>query len=238
MKRLIALIRREPARLDVAPHLSFYDMPNAGDRDAVSLSNLPKRDSLGSKLANISDSVFGEHRPRVGLASQYLVRVAPCPVSVTARHAPFTDGVLNIVTTGPKKQVRRIHTRRVIAPVADEQPIRDRSVSKLPGVPVCRDGSVGWRKLAVSSAIAMSRPFPAVIRSSPNNFRPKSGFRSAARIAAPARTEALAIVSIRRKHVAASLASPYNTVVHWNNTPVDPGSDRFNGAGPVCLELA
>ena len=93
----------------------------------------------------------------------------------TLRHPTLANGIPVIVGLGPKKQMVRIATRRIVAMMTDVQSVRDwtngqqpsPSVGLLNPTPI-----LGNEKLSIAERIPASGPFPAPV--SYVNFFPES----------------------------------------------------------------
>jgi hypothetical protein len=80
----------------------------------------------------------------------HTISVAPCysiwverrTVAITAGCSPLGRHVGRVVSRLTKEQVIRSYARRIVAAVADEHPLWDRSVCQLPGDTVCPSLSV------------------------------------------------------------------------------------------------
>lgn len=99
-----------------------------------------------------------------------------CPVMPLAGgHAALRVGVLRVLCGGSEEQMVRVHAQRVVAVVADKQPLRDGSVPPLP-YPAMRS-DVGVRPGRESPIASMDRPYPNPApagMSGPVDVRPES----------------------------------------------------------------
>lgn len=149
------------------PSLAMADSPNGLLGDSVLIGN----DGEGSRVdQDCSDGIIGKLRainaraasPRFGVQSG----AAPIPTGIS----PLSIPVCNVVGLGAKKQMCRIHARRVIAAVADQQTAWDFSEMKLPrktmrGFPV---------ETSISEAKYSGEPIPTGIKLGAINLGPKA----------------------------------------------------------------
>lgn len=87
---------------------------------------------------------------------------APIPVRRPAWRSLFARSVPIVVSARPDAQMRRIHTRRVVAGVKDHHSVGDGAFGSLIGVAMRPDGTfTGQKKYPVAIAVFAARPDPA-----------------------------------------------------------------------------
>ena len=115
-------------RLDVSPRSPTNDVPNIGWGNAVSRREFQLHDAAarprGPDFENLLLLQLGRAAPRALL-------------KFVARHPrrnvpPLLHHVSRVVGVRPEEQVRRVHARRIVAAMADEQAGRNDSVGKFP----------------------------------------------------------------------------------------------------------
>jgi hypothetical protein len=113
-----------------------------------------------------SDLSGGQFRSARTFSPLRLVGVFPLPVSVSGRTATaFRHHVPSVVEIRSNEEMRRVHARRVVAVMANEQPYGDGSVHALPSEAVSGEHSLSYRvpEPAVSASTSFSLPHPTPI---------------------------------------------------------------------------
>lgn len=130
----------------------------AGRKGCADLSNV----LLGQFCITISRPPWSQLRFR---ASTMSLRMTAHPIGVSNVHASLPLCIRHVIGVGSKEQVIRSDAWRIVAMVADKQPMRDWPIRQFPGVTVC-GYSLPLRRIgvSVSTAIFPERPQPAISR--------------------------------------------------------------------------
>lgn len=147
--------------MNVLPPFANYCCPDCGVMHAklpAEISVSPPRSVKLSRLNNIVRREFvTSHSLTKGFA-----------------HPAFLRSVAGIVLACAKEKMSRIHTRAIIAPMANEQSFRDFPIVKPPRNPVC--SIIHWAfniYSAIAFRVPVSRPFPTLIRLNLDHVSPK-----------------------------------------------------------------
>jgi hypothetical protein len=88
--------------------------------------------------------------------------------------SPLAEGITEVVRLGSEEQVRRVHTRRVVAAVQDSHTQRDRAEMDFPGDAVSGGDTIRPSHAAIAELGSRPRlPRPAVIRSAHGHLSPE-----------------------------------------------------------------
>lgn len=86
----------------------------------------------------------------------------------------LTGRISNVFPRCSKKEVGGVYTGRVVAPVADVEPVGDGAIRKLPRNAMCDLWPVPHRDHAVSEGVSVCGPLPTLVRRADRNFLPKA----------------------------------------------------------------
>lgn len=147
------------------------DVLNRGHRNAVPDGDRLEGIAVGSFGANGANNRLSKPSVSMVFPLRRLLRRNLKPVSSLAHH------VVDVVGCRSEKQVERIATRRVIACVTDENPVRYRSVGFLPHSAMSGDtlgATTALVKISIPSNIDRACPRPARIARSTVDTAPKA----------------------------------------------------------------
>jgi hypothetical protein len=134
---------------DVSPRLAARNLADCVTGDPERLRDVPMLEPTSRLSPNDGDVVRMQFLPAE--------RIPPT----------LPDGVVDVLLLSPQKEMRRVDTQRVVAPMTDVQAVRDRAVVQLPRKPVrlpplrSRRGGMAETDLAVSRN-NKTCPFPAL----------------------------------------------------------------------------
>lgn len=122
------------------------------------------------------------------LVASHAVRLCLACLGLRIPSAPLCPLVGAVVGVTTEEQVRRIHTRRIVASVADKHAVRNRAVGEFPRhtmrqfVPALRRSLLTEIQHSVACRRSSPDPFPAPIR--PDDLAPKSLVKAPAHLVA------------------------------------------------------
>lgn len=83
------------------------------------------------------------------------------PIIIPAFQSAFFSAVRHVIQLCAKKKVGRVNARRIVAPVTNTSTIRNDTILKNPGKPMCANNLSVYFKSSIPLFISESCPYPA-----------------------------------------------------------------------------
>lgn len=148
---------------EMPPRLPKGDMPDVLVRHAKTLGYGSAREAVRIKPTNLADRFIGELGCSCAGPTNVTIGVKSRAVPVPSRRATSLGHISQVVRVGAQSQVNWVDARRVVALVADAQPLGYRAVGQFPTEAVGPASYAGAdHKAPVAESAPAAGPQPAL----------------------------------------------------------------------------